>query len=68
MSIAAAFTLLGVLALMASGANMVLRPRTFLGQGISPATDPRTVRAFGIFFLVLGTAAAVLTLIKFVSE
>jgi hypothetical protein len=66
MSVAAALTLFGILALIASGAHMMLRPGFFGGR--AAFAGPRTVRQFGIFFVLLGAVALVLTLIKFVSE
>lgn len=59
--------LTGALALLA-GAHMLLRPRAYVGTGIPPATDPRTVRWFGAFFLVLGAAMIGLALIPFAQE
>jgi hypothetical protein len=67
-SAGAAFAALGMLVLVASGAHMVLRPHTYLGKGSLPATDPRTVRWFGLLTLVLGAVSVALSLIKFVSE
>ncbi|SFK02329.1 hypothetical protein SAMN03159338_3022 [Sphingomonas sp. NFR04] len=58
----------GVIGTLTAGAHMVLRPATYLGKGTPPASDPRTVRAFGIFFIGLATVGVVFALIKFVSE
>ncbi len=44
--------LLGVAATLAGGLRMALRPHAYLGTGIPPATDPRTVRFFGILMWV----------------
>lgn len=51
-----------------SGARMVFRPGSFAGIGLIPASDPRTVRAFGFLFLVIGVANAGLNFSYFVSE
>lgn len=68
MTIDSALVGLGVITSLISGAHMALRPATYLGKGTPPASDPRTVRAFGIFFLGLATIMVALILIKFVSE
>lgn len=60
---------LGVgIAIMGSGLRYFLKPKAFVGIGFIPATDPRTVRAFGIFFFVLGLLNAGLNLTKLLSE
>jgi hypothetical protein len=68
MSIATALALLGMLAPIASGGHMVARPAAYLGKGTAPASDPRTVRWFGIVFLILGSASAALFVLQFVTE
>ena len=40
--------------LLASAGRMLLRPYSFVGKGRLDATDPRTVRMFGWFTLILG--------------
>ena len=54
--------------LVVIGGNMLLRPRMYIGVGANPARDPRTVRYFGAFFLLLGGVAAALVLIQILSE
>lgn len=58
---------LGLLILL-SGLRMALRPATFIGTGPIPASEPNTVRAFGIFFIVLGLVHLGLNLSYFASE
>jgi len=60
--------LLGVLAMFAFAAHLLLRPHAYLGRGTAPIADPRVVRGFGIFFLLLGSSVALLTFYQFVSE
>lgn len=68
MSDGLASALPGALAMLAGAAHMVLRPHAYLGKGTAPATDPRTVRWFGLFFFVLGGTTAVLAPYQFVTE
>ena len=68
MSTGAALALVGICACIAWGAHMMLRPQIYLGKGTAPVTDPRVMRWFGAFFVVLGLSVAVLNLIQFVSE
>ena len=42
--------------LLVSAAQMLLRPRRFIGPGRFDATDPRTVRIFGWGALIAGLA------------
>jgi hypothetical protein len=50
------FSLLVPIFLLASAGRMLLWPQSFVGTGRLEATDPRTVRLFGWFFLLLGIA------------
>lgn len=68
MSTGAALALLGICACIAWGAQIMLRPEIYRGKGTAPVTDPRVIRWFGAFLVVLGVLVAVLTLIQFVSE
>ena len=60
--------LLGVVATFAFAAHLLLRPHAYLGKGTAPITDPRVIRGFGIFFLLLGGSIAILTIYQFVQE
>ena len=42
--------------LLASAGRMLLQPMGFVGKGRLDATEPRTVRMFGWFTLILGVA------------
>ncbi|MBX3565985.1 MAG: hypothetical protein KF730_15575 [Sphingomonas sp.] len=68
MSTGAALALLGICACIAWGAHIMLRPQIYLGKGTAPVTDPRVIRGFGAFLIVLGVSIAVLNLTQFVSE
>ena len=66
-----AVVILGVvfgLGAVALGVRMILRPVAYLGTGIQPARDPRTVRFFGIVLAAIGAAVLVLNLVKLASE
>ena len=60
--------LLGVLATFAFAAHLLLRPHAYLGKGTAPVTDPRVIRGFGVFLLLLGASVAFLIFYQFVSE
>jgi hypothetical protein len=68
MSDESAFVLLGTLAVAAFAVHMLLRPHVYLGKGTAPIRDPRVVRGFGIFFLILAGTIAGPHLRQFVSE
>ena len=68
MNMSSMITVLGGVSLLAAGARLALRPRAYIGAGTPPATDPRTVRWFGILFLVLGILTAGIPLIQFIPE
>ncbi|WP_294261073.1 hypothetical protein [uncultured Sphingomonas sp.] len=51
-----------------NGYRKVRDPNAFVGVGPIPATDPRTVRFFGIGFLVLGLLNVGLILSQLLSE
>ncbi|MFT3977916.1 MAG: hypothetical protein QM688_12515 [Sphingomonas bacterium] len=60
---------LGVGVMLAGiGLRRLLQPRAFIGVGLIPATDPRTVRAFGIFIFVIGLLDVGLGLTQLLSE
>jgi hypothetical protein len=44
--------------LLYTGLRMAFRPTLYVGVGTMPASDPRTVRSFGIFFALLGLIIA----------
>jgi hypothetical protein len=55
------------LMLLLSASRMLLASQSFIGPGRMDATNPRTVRAFGWFFFVLGVlplGAAVTKLVE----
>jgi hypothetical protein len=55
------------LSVVASGSRMLLRPHSFVGPSRFDATEPRTVRLFGWFFVILGggiTCLAIAALVK----
>ncbi|MEA3003391.1 MAG: hypothetical protein QOH81_2179 [Sphingomonadales bacterium] len=54
----------GATAVLISGLHMALRPAAYLGRGTIQATDPRTVRWFGIFFLAIGVPALILLIVR----
>ena len=58
---------LGLL-LVARGAMWIRKPQAFLGGGMIPATNPRTVRAFGVFVFIVGLLNAGLNLPLILSE
>ena len=64
--IAAAFALGAGTIALASGWPMLRRPESYLGSGRPPATDPSTVRKFGIFSVTLGGILVTGGLIRFV--
>ncbi len=54
------------LSLVFSAARMILRPQSYVGSGVLDASDPRTVRTFGWFFLILGLVGLGLASMTFV--
>lgn len=50
------------------GARMIRRPQAYAGARLVSASDSRTVRIFGIGFIIVGAASALLNLISFASE
>jgi hypothetical protein len=50
-------------ALVLAGARQAARPAAYVGKGIPPATDPRTVRHFGAAMMVGGGFISLLNLI-----
>jgi hypothetical protein len=59
-----ALGLLSGAALVLAGAHQLSRPAAYLGSGLVPATDPRTVQRFGGFLMALGALIFVLNLIR----
>jgi hypothetical protein len=60
-------TVLGILgpgAVLASGALMVSRPASYVGRGFVPASDPQTVRRFGLVMVVGAGIILVLNLVR----
>lgn len=53
------------LMLLLYGGRMLARPQSFVGTGRLDATDPRTVRKFGWFFLSFGVVGFGLALLHF---
>ena len=68
MSNESAFVLLGTLATTAFATHILLRPHVYLNKGTAPIRDPRVIRGFGIFILILAGAIAGLHLFQFVPE
>jgi hypothetical protein len=52
--------------LLLTGAHQVARPAAYVGNGVLPATDPRTVRRFGGAAMVCGGLISILNLILLV--
>ena len=56
------------LMLSINGFRMLTKPNSFVGVGMIPASDPRTVRGFGIVILIIGILNAGINLPNLFSE
>jgi len=50
------------------GIQRIRKPMAFVGRGLVPASDPRTVRIFGVAFLIIGGLNFLLHFYGIVSE
>jgi hypothetical protein len=50
--------------LMLNGFRWFYQPEAFVGVGLIPASDPRTVRIFGVGIFIIGLASTLLNLLS----
>ena len=64
MNWSAVLGLLAGVGLGLTGARMVTRARSYIGEGSMDARDPRTVRIFGTMFVLMGAVVLILSILR----